>query len=99
MAGDDAKKGVSSSSSLNLTFGDPLYMHPNYTGGSPIVTVKLIGTENYKVRSIAITFALRNHNKIGFIDGTCEKDNTNLVFPNQWDMCNSVVLDSQFSKF
>ncbi|GKC08348.1 hypothetical protein Tco_0999958 [Tanacetum coccineum] len=41
MAGDDAKKGVSSSSSLNLTFGDPLYLHPNDTGGSPIVTIKL----------------------------------------------------------
>ncbi|GJW61098.1 ribonuclease H-like domain-containing protein [Tanacetum coccineum] len=87
MAGDDSsKKGDSSSSDLNLVFGDPLYLHPNDTNGTPIMTVKLTGTENYKVWSIAITFALRNHNKIGFIDGTCEKDNTNLVFPNQWDM-------------
>ncbi|GJT18556.1 ribonuclease H-like domain-containing protein [Tanacetum coccineum] len=92
MAGDDIpKKGVSSSSSdLNLTFGDPLYLHPNDTGGSPIVTIKLIGIENYKVRSIAMTFALRNHNKIGFIDGSCEKDNTNPALANQLDMCDSV---------
>ncbi|GJS68898.1 ribonuclease H-like domain-containing protein [Tanacetum coccineum] len=92
MAGDDIpKKGVSSSSSdLNLTFGDPLYLHPNDTGGSPIVTIKLIGIENYKAGSIAMTFALRNHNKIGFIDGSCEKDNTNPALANQLDMCNSV---------
>ncbi|GJT67542.1 reverse transcriptase domain-containing protein [Tanacetum coccineum] len=43
------------------------------------------------VWSIAMTFALRNHNKIGFIDGSHEKDNTNHALANQWDMCNSVV--------
>ncbi|GKA12985.1 hypothetical protein Tco_0692531, partial [Tanacetum coccineum] len=43
------------------------------------------------VWSIAMTFALRNHIKIGFIDGTCEKDNTNRALSNQWDMCNSIV--------
>nr|GEX17674.1 ribonuclease H-like domain-containing protein [Tanacetum cinerariifolium] len=68
--GDDIpKKWVSSSSfDLNLTFGDPLYLHPNDTGGSSIVTIKLTDTENYKAYSIAMTFDLRNHNKIGFID-------------------------------
>ncbi|GJV36473.1 ribonuclease H-like domain-containing protein [Tanacetum coccineum] len=93
MVGDDMpKKGVSSSScDLNLTFGGPLYLHPNDTGGSLIVTIKLTGTENYKVWSIAMIFALRNHNKIGFIDGSCEKDNNNPALINQWDMCNSVV--------
>ncbi|GKD51335.1 ribonuclease H-like domain-containing protein [Tanacetum coccineum] len=49
MSGDPAKKVDSSSSlDLNLTFGDPLYMYPNDTGGSPIVTIKLTGTDNYK---------------------------------------------------
>ncbi|GJV11534.1 ribonuclease H-like domain-containing protein [Tanacetum coccineum] len=95
MAGGDANKdkdkGVSGSSDLNLTFSDPLYLHPNDIGGSPIVTIKLTGTENYKVWSITMTFALRNHNKIGFIDGTCKKDDSNPALANQWDMCNSVV--------
>ncbi|GJX01893.1 ribonuclease H-like domain-containing protein [Tanacetum coccineum] len=87
MTGDPTKKGdCSSSSDPNLTFGDPLYLHPNNTGGSPIVTIKLSGTDNYKVWSIAMTFALRNHNKIGFIDGTCKKDDTNPTLDNQWDM-------------
>ncbi|GKB07368.1 ribonuclease H-like domain-containing protein, partial [Tanacetum coccineum] len=69
-SGDDANKhdDIGTSSELNLSFGDTLYLHPNDTGGSPIVTIKLTGTENYKMQSIAMTYALRNHNKLGFID-------------------------------
>ncbi|GKC06760.1 ribonuclease H-like domain-containing protein [Tanacetum coccineum] len=87
MTVDPTRKGdCNSSLDLNLTFGDPLYLHPNDTGGSPIVTIKLTGTDNYKVWSIAMTFALKNHNKIGFIDGACKKDDTNPALANQWDM-------------
>ncbi|GKB51205.1 hypothetical protein Tco_0901958 [Tanacetum coccineum] len=69
---DDAiNSGAGPSSDLNLSFGDPLYLHPHDTSGSPIMTIKSTGTENYKMWSIAMTFALRNHNKLGFIDGTC----------------------------
>ncbi|GJU73920.1 ALP1-like protein [Tanacetum coccineum] len=38
-------KSIGSSSKLNLSFGDSLYLHPNDTGGSPIVTIKLTSTE------------------------------------------------------
>nr|GEV27468.1 hypothetical protein [Tanacetum cinerariifolium] len=85
-------KITGSSTDLNLSFGDALYLHPNNTGGSLIVTIKLTRTENYIIWSIAMTFALRNHNKLGFIDGTCERDKNNLALANQWDMCNSVVV-------
>ena len=37
-------------------------------------------------------FALRNHNKLGFIDGTCIRDDSNSGLANQWDTCNSVVV-------
>ncbi|GJY63258.1 putative transcription factor interactor and regulator CCHC(Zn) family protein [Tanacetum coccineum] len=94
-SGDDVNKsgdGGGSSSKFNLSFSDTLYLHPNDTGGSPIVTIKLTRTENYKMWSIAMTFALRNHNKLGFIDGSCKRDNKNPALTNQWDMCNSVVV-------
>nr|GEW69750.1 hypothetical protein [Tanacetum cinerariifolium] len=90
--GDNSKKSGGSSSYLNLYFGHPLYLHPNNTGGSPIVTIKLTGTENYKMWSIAMTFALRNHNKLGFIDGSCKRESDNLGLANKWVMCNSVVV-------
>nr|GEV78046.1 ribonuclease H-like domain-containing protein [Tanacetum cinerariifolium] len=86
------KTVVGSSSDLNLSFGNPLYLHPNDTSGTPVVTIKLTGTKNYKMWSIVMTFALRNHNKIGFIDRSCKKDSSNPSLANQWDMCNSVVV-------
>ncbi|GJZ01118.1 retrovirus-related pol polyprotein from transposon TNT 1-94 [Tanacetum coccineum] len=85
-SGDSSKKPIGTSSDLNLSFGDSLYLHPNDTSGSPIVTVKLTSTENYKIWSIAMTFALINHNKLGFIDGTCKKDDSNPALANQWEM-------------
>nr|GEV49199.1 hypothetical protein [Tanacetum cinerariifolium] len=61
------KTGVGSSSDL----GDSLYLHPNDTTGTTIISIKLTGIENYKMWSIAMNFALRNKNKLGFIDGSC----------------------------
>ncbi|GJT39842.1 putative reverse transcriptase domain-containing protein [Tanacetum coccineum] len=92
---DDSSKPksvVGSSSDLNLSFGDPLYLLPNETSSTPIVTIKLTGTKNYKMWSIAMTFALRNYNKLSFIDGSCKKDLSNPSLANQWDMCNSIVV-------
>ncbi|GKB71875.1 hypothetical protein Tco_0933287 [Tanacetum coccineum] len=33
-------KSIGTSSELNLSFADSLYLHPNDTSGSPIVTIK-----------------------------------------------------------
>ncbi|GKB53758.1 putative RNA-directed DNA polymerase, partial [Tanacetum coccineum] len=53
---------IDSLSDLNLSFGDPLYLHPNDTSGTPIVTIKLTGTENYKMwnmcNSVVVTWIL-----------------------------------------
>ncbi|GJY97448.1 ribonuclease H-like domain-containing protein [Tanacetum coccineum] len=88
----DDTKIIGSSFDLSLSFGDSLYLNPNDTGGSPIVIIKLTSTENYKMLNIAMKFALRNHNKLGFIDGTCKRDDKNVAFSNQWHMCNSIVV-------
>ncbi|GJW49873.1 retrovirus-related pol polyprotein from transposon TNT 1-94 [Tanacetum coccineum] len=94
-SGDD----IGTSSELNLSFYDTLYLHPNDTGGSPIVTIKLTSYENYKMWSIAVTFALRNDNKLGFINGSCKRDNKNHDLANQWDMFKSAfaVVDDEES--
>nr|GEY94727.1 ribonuclease H-like domain-containing protein [Tanacetum cinerariifolium] len=70
------------SSDLSLSLGGSLYLHPNDIGGSSILTAKLNGTENYKMWSISIKFALRNHNNLGFIDGTCKRDDKHVAFAN-----------------
>ncbi|XP_071695611.1 uncharacterized protein [Rutidosis leptorrhynchoides] len=75
-----------------LDFGDPLYLHPSDISSTPIITLKLTGTENYRVWSCALTLALQTKNKMGFVNGKVKKDKTNAILGNQWDRCNSVVL-------
>ncbi|GKC36677.1 ribonuclease H-like domain-containing protein, partial [Tanacetum coccineum] len=55
--GDSSKKIIiGSSSDLNLSFGDSLYLHPNDTSGSPIVTIKLTDMCN----SVVFTWILNS---------------------------------------
>ncbi|GKE00561.1 hypothetical protein Tco_1388544, partial [Tanacetum coccineum] len=48
---DLKKKGAASGSNtdLNLHVNDPLYLHANDSNGTPLITFKLTGTDNYKV--------------------------------------------------
>ncbi|XP_071705285.1 uncharacterized protein [Rutidosis leptorrhynchoides] len=75
-----------------LDFADPLYLHPSDISSTPLINIKLIGTENYRVWSCAMILALETKNKKGFIDKTVEKDTDDDVLSKQWDRCNSVVL-------
>ncbi|XP_071709046.1 uncharacterized protein [Rutidosis leptorrhynchoides] len=76
-----------------LDFGDPLYFHPSdTTSGTPIISIKLKGTENYNIWSRSMLLALGTKNKIGFINGTCVKSTTDEVLAAQWERCNTVVL-------
>ncbi|XP_071724491.1 uncharacterized protein [Rutidosis leptorrhynchoides] len=63
-----------------LDFGDPLYLHPSDTTGTPLISYKLTGTENYNVWNRAMLLALGTKNKVGFIDGTCIKSTTDPAF-------------------
>ncbi|GJU49610.1 putative reverse transcriptase domain-containing protein [Tanacetum coccineum] len=75
-----------------LDISDPLYLHPNNSTALTVVSIKLMGTENYQVLSCAMLLALEEKNKTGFIDGSCKRSNTNEVLCKQWDMVNAVVL-------
>ncbi|KAJ0779316.1 putative RNA-directed DNA polymerase [Helianthus annuus] len=71
---------------------NPLYLHPSDSANLSVVSVKLKGTENYTVWANAMTLALRVKNKLGFIDGSVVKLETNDILASQWERCNSVVL-------
>ena len=85
-------EGSGGSLIANLDFGNPLYLHPSDTSGTPLLTFKLCGTENYKVWACAMILALETKNKLGFVNGTCNRPTDNDVLAKQWDRCNSVVL-------
>ncbi|GJT67854.1 ribonuclease H-like domain-containing protein [Tanacetum coccineum] len=55
--------------------------------------VTLIRTENYQVWSCPMLLALEGKNKIGFIDGSCKRSNTDEVLGRQWDRNRSFIAD------
>ncbi|GKA84189.1 putative RNA-directed DNA polymerase [Tanacetum coccineum] len=87
------KGQASNSEELKLSDYDPLYLHANDSNGNPIISFKLEGIENYKVWSATLKLALHTKNKLGFINGKCERPTDDYVLrQEQWDRCNSVVL-------
>ncbi|GKE64834.1 ribonuclease H-like domain-containing protein [Tanacetum coccineum] len=66
--------GPSSSEELiSIDLGNPLHLLNSDFSANTIISVKLIGTENYKVWAPAIKLAIYTKTKTGFIDGTCLK--------------------------
>ncbi|XP_071725628.1 uncharacterized protein [Rutidosis leptorrhynchoides] len=68
-----------------LDFADPLYLHPSDISSTPLINIKLIRTENYRVWSCAMILALETKNKKGFIDNTVEKNTAGEVASEVWD--------------
>ncbi|GKA04084.1 ribonuclease H-like domain-containing protein [Tanacetum coccineum] len=80
-----SRDSSSASEASKLIFGDELYLHHTDASSTPLINVKLTGTDNYNVWSHAMTLALHSKNKIGFIDGKCKKP-TDKTLVNQWEI-------------
>ncbi|XP_031281122.1 uncharacterized protein LOC116139592 [Pistacia vera] len=79
--------------------GSPLYIHPSDTPGSTLIPEQLTGTENYGIWSRAMTISLRAKNKLGFVDGSCEKSKFNESLHVQWERCGFQQSPSDHSFF
>ncbi|GJR41251.1 ribonuclease H-like domain-containing protein [Tanacetum coccineum] len=71
-----------------LDVSSPLHLHTNDFTALTVMSIKLKGTENYQIWSCAMLLALEGKNKIGFIDGSCRRSNTEEVLGKQWDRRN-----------
>ncbi|GKA07061.1 putative reverse transcriptase domain-containing protein [Tanacetum coccineum] len=58
---------------------NPLHLHLNDYVALTVVSVKLKGIENYQVWSCVMLLALEGKNKIGFIDVSCRRSDTDEV--------------------
>ncbi|GKB12009.1 retrovirus-related pol polyprotein from transposon TNT 1-94 [Tanacetum coccineum] len=87
---DDIHDFVTRISKLDIS--DPLHLHHNDTTALTVISIKLKGIENYQVWSCAMLLALEGKNKIGFIDGSCKRSNTDEVLGKQWDRVNVLAL-------
>ncbi|GJT25599.1 putative reverse transcriptase domain-containing protein [Tanacetum coccineum] len=78
------KGGASGSNTeLNMNVNDPLFLHANDTNGTPLISFKLTGNDNYKVWAAAIHLALHTKNKLGFINGKCLRDENDVLLQEQ----------------
>ncbi|GJY06815.1 ribonuclease H-like domain-containing protein [Tanacetum coccineum] len=91
---DDVANSVTMISKLNIS--DPLHLHPNDTTALTVVSIKLKGTENYQVWSCSMILALEEKNKIGFIDGSCKRSNTDEVLGKQRDRINTLKQNDSY---
>ncbi|GKB15425.1 ribonuclease H-like domain-containing protein [Tanacetum coccineum] len=70
---DILTKGDRSCISAALLLCNPLHFQTSDFNSNTIISVKLTGTENYKVWAAAIKSDINTRNKTGFLDGTCLK--------------------------
>ncbi|KAM3374382.1 hypothetical protein P3S68_013096 [Capsicum galapagoense] len=59
----------------NLGLNHPLFFSPSDNSSAVLISLQLTGSENYSVWSCAMRIAILGRNKLGFIDGTCKKEN------------------------
>ncbi|GJW57228.1 ribonuclease H-like domain-containing protein [Tanacetum coccineum] len=72
---------------ISLDANNPLHLHVNDSNGTPLISIKLTGVENYRVWASAIKLTIQTKNKMGFINGTCLRSDyvaSNLLI-DQWD--------------
>ncbi|KAH0650934.1 hypothetical protein KY284_030846 [Solanum tuberosum] len=90
MAVDD---NVSTSEGTNTSGNDTssaLYVHPSDSPGMMLVPAQFDGT-GYRSWRRGVMRALSVKNKLGFIDGSCEKPNSNSPQLRQWQRCDDMV--------
>ena len=52
----------------------PLYLYPNDTPGSSLISIQLTASENYALWSRSMRLGLLGKSKLGFVDGRHTKD-------------------------
>ncbi|XP_039064856.1 uncharacterized protein LOC120210120 [Hibiscus syriacus] len=88
---------MNSSDTTMLDFNHPLFMHLFDTSGSVIVSHRLVGIDNYNIWSRSMKIALLTKNKLGFVDGSCCKEDYDEFLHSRWERCNAFVLSWIFN--
>ncbi|XP_047263822.1 uncharacterized protein LOC124896309 [Capsicum annuum] len=70
----------------------PMYIHPSDTPGSVLIPVKLTGSKNSGLWRRSMTIALQAKRKLGFVIGTCRKEQFSTELHEDWETCNAIVL-------
>ncbi|GJZ58670.1 protein kinase, ATP binding site-containing protein, partial [Tanacetum coccineum] len=92
--GDPRKKPKGDASGSGIDMNDHLYLYSNETNGTPLINLKLTGTQNYRVWAATLKHCIHSKKKLGFINGKLAKPDPTVepFLAEQWERCNSVML-------
>ncbi|KAL2929544.1 Cytochrome P450 2C13 male-specific [Bienertia sinuspersici] len=84
---------MSSSSSATIVIepGSPLYLHPS-DGTNSVSVEKLLGFSNHRPWKRSFEITLASKRKLGFVTGVVERDANDKVKEDAKDTCNSMVI-------
>lgn len=68
-----------------------LFFHLSDTTGLSLASFQLTRAENYSIWRRGMMIDLLARNKLGFINGTCKKEDLDKSFHHLWDMCNAYI--------
>lgn len=71
----------------NLSHNHPLFLHSTHNSRVVLISVQFTGSNNYSA-----CIAILGRNKIGFIEGTCKKEDYGTNLTDMWEICNAIVL-------
>ncbi|XP_039011686.1 uncharacterized protein LOC120140771 [Hibiscus syriacus] len=75
-----------------VDFHHPLFLNPSDTPSTPLISHQLVRLENSNIWSRSMRITLLAKNKLGFVDGSCQKDSYGPDLHPQWERCNVIVL-------
>ncbi|KAK4720432.1 hypothetical protein R3W88_010665 [Solanum pinnatisectum] len=89
--GDNAAT-IEGQPSVSVDHNHPLFINASDTQGSVLISIQLLGSENYSLWSKSLKLVLTGKNKLGFLLGTCRKDMYPASLHPLWDRCNAIAL-------
>ncbi|KAH0672548.1 hypothetical protein KY290_026624 [Solanum tuberosum] len=70
----------------------PLFLQPSDTPSSMLIPIQLTRTENYSLwQSRSMRIALFRKGKLGFVNGTCNRENFQDTLADAWEKCDAIV--------
>ena len=97
MAGDDEPVIVQENANRAANIGQeidynhPLFLSPSDVSRNQTISFQLTGMENYTIWFRSMCIALLGRNKLGMVDGSCDKEKYSENLWNHWDWVDAVV--------